>query len=366
MHFTCIGPTIINKSPLFFKEAVVYSGLILCAGGVGFVAQSVFSRCLAAGEFGALSTTLGIIALLGVPLAAVNQALTHYLARYHANDRQEEIDQFRQLAFEILKITASTAGLLAIVTMLILPKIFPFGRPLLGYFALLGILGYLGTTLSSALCLGLNRFRLWGILIIGAACIRLVLAALMAPRLPWAETGMAITALAGLITTVPLFHHRKYGVDAKQALRIIFQRDFFVYLAASFSVMLALFCFVSGDQVVARHSFSPKFDSSHATFNARGYDDYQAAGMLGRELVWASAPVLAVMFTQVSRLPAIHLSGPAVPALFRRQWHALPVTKALELLLLYVAMLYIGAMGLIFFRTWLTWLFQGRFHPDTA
>ncbi|HUB67478.1 MAG TPA: hypothetical protein VL981_08345 [Candidatus Methylacidiphilales bacterium] len=44
------------------------------------MAQSAFSRYLAAGEFGTLSTVMGIIALLVVPLAAVNQTLTHYLA----------------------------------------------------------------------------------------------------------------------------------------------------------------------------------------------------------------------------------------------------------------------------------------------
>jgi len=70
----------VHKSPIFLKEAVVYSGLSICAGAVGFMAQSAFSRYLAAGEFGTLSTVMGIIALLVVPLAAVNQTLTHYLA----------------------------------------------------------------------------------------------------------------------------------------------------------------------------------------------------------------------------------------------------------------------------------------------
>ena len=50
---------------------------------LNYLAQMVFRREMAPGEFGTMNTSLGLISLLTVPLAAVNLAFTHYPGHGH-------------------------------------------------------------------------------------------------------------------------------------------------------------------------------------------------------------------------------------------------------------------------------------------
>src|SRR5260370_42363756 len=76
-----------KKVPLFFQEAVVFSGLSFLACLLIFATQAVFSRALAPGGFGMLTAALVLVLLLGVPLSAVHQTLVHHLALFPAARR---------------------------------------------------------------------------------------------------------------------------------------------------------------------------------------------------------------------------------------------------------------------------------------
>jgi hypothetical protein len=349
-----------KQTPFLFQEALIFSGLSFIAALLTFVTQAVFSRTLATGEFGTLSAALGLVLLLGVPLSAINQTLVHHIARFHAADQHDEIKQMRLFAFTLLKITAFVTGVIALIAVALFPRLFFSFRPLMQAAVAVTALTLLASTLSGALCLGLSRFRLWGSLTIAAALVRFVLAITLTSRYPRAEMALAVTALAWLVTSAPVCWRQNPGPSMVNAGHILAQRDFRIYVAASFSVMLALFLLSSGDQIVAQYSFGPKFSGQNVEA-ASLYDNYQAAGLFGRALIWGSAPVLAVIFTHVSREAFVTLqaNAPFIAVGEERRPHRL---KALPLLFLYFGMLIAGGVLLHIFHETFINLFLG--HPS--
>jgi hypothetical protein len=351
-----------KQPPLFFREAVIFSGLSFIAALLTFVTQAVFSQILATGEFGTLTAALGLVLLLGVPLAAINQTLVHHLARFHADGRHEEIDRLHLFAFAVLKITALGTGVAALVFVAAFPWLLFSSRPLLQGAVLVTALTLLASTLSGALCLGLNRFRLWGLLTIAAALLRLLLAITVTSRYPRAEMALAITAVAWLITSAPVCWQKNRGRSVVKAGKILTRKDFLLYLTASLSVMLSLFLFSSGDQIISQYCFGLKL-TGQAPIAASLYDNYQAAGQLGRSLIWGSAPILAVIFTHVSREPFLNLQT-TTPLFLVADENKPHRVKALQLLFLYCGTLATGAVLLQILREILTSLFLG--HPSPA
>jgi O-antigen/teichoic acid export membrane protein len=353
-----------KHTPFYFQEALIFSALSFVGTFLTFLTQAVFSRTLATGEFGTLSSALGLVLLLGVPLSAINQTLIHHLARFHAADQHDETERMHLLTSAILKITALATGVAALIVIVIFPRVFfPF-RPLLQGAVLLTALTVLASSLSGALCLGLSRFRLWGSLIIAAALLRFLLAITLTSRYPRAEMALAITAVAGLVTSAPICW-RKYRDRTKvNAGSILAQKDFLIYMAASFSVMLALFLFTSGDQIVAQYCFGPKA-SGHDPSAASLFDSYQAAGLLGRALLWGTAPILAVMFTHVSREPFLS-PQPNTPVLLAAGEKGPHRRKALQLLFLYSGTLIAAAVLLQVLRETLTSWFLGHASAPVA
>ena len=353
-----------KQAPLFFREALIFSVLSFIAALLTFVTQAVFSRTLAIGEFGTLSAALGMVLLLGVPLSAINQTLVHHLARFDAADQHDEIERMRLLTFTILKITALATGIAAVIAVIVFPRLFFSFRPLLQGAVLVTALTLLASTLSGALCLGLSRFRLWGSLTIAAALLRFLLAITLTSRYPRAEMALAVTAIAWLITSAPVCWRQSRDRSVVNAPTILAQKDFLLYMAASFSVMLALFLFSSGDQIVAQYCFGPKL-SEQATKAASLYDNYQAAGLLGRALLWGAAPILAVIFTHVSREPFIdpQVTTPLFLVGKEKRPHRL---KALQLLFLYTGTLVVGAVLLQILRETLTGWFLGHSSATAA
>jgi hypothetical protein len=95
------------------------------------------------------------------------------------------------------------------------------------------------------------------------------------------------------------------------------------------------------------------------------YDNYQAAGLLGRSLIWGSAPILAVIFTHVSREPFINLQA-TTPLLLVGEEKGPHRLKALQLLFLYSGTLIAGAVLLQILRETLTGWFLGHSSATTA
>jgi hypothetical protein len=273
---------------------------------LNFIAQIVFRRELAPGEFGALNTALGLIGLMTVPLLAVNLAFTHYLARHHAAraaGQSARIDSLRAAALLATETFAWIWGGLSLPLIFLLLSLLGLSRFSLQLFTLMNVLIALGGLVSWSVCQEGNQLRLWGWLFAASALTRVLAGAGLAWPEPWAESGLAAFLLAGFITLTPALRSRETDSAMRlKACAAVWDRDFLVYAGATFSVLLALFLFSSADRIVAQSWFGVASDNNMGLVNWAQFDAYQTAGLLGRALLWGTQPLLWILFAQRSRV----------------------------------------------------------------
>jgi O-antigen/teichoic acid export membrane protein len=273
---------------------------------LNFIAQIIFHRELAPGEFGTLNTALGAIGLMTVPLLAVNQAFTHYLARHPgpgAAEPSARIESLRAAALLVTETFAWIWGVLSFLLVFLLLPMLDLPRFSLQLFTLLNVLIALGGLVSWAVCQGGNQLRLWAWLLAAAALARVLVGAGLAWKEPWAESGLAAFLLAGFITLTPALRSREADAAMRlKACRAVWDRDFLLCAGATFSVLLALFLFSSADRIVAQSWFGVANNNNMGLVNWGQFDAYQTAGLLGRGLLWGTQPLLWILFAERSRL----------------------------------------------------------------
>ena len=273
---------------------------------LNFTAQIVFRHELAPGEFGTLNTALGLIGLMTVPVLAVNQSFTHYLARHRDAENSARIDAIRASALLVSETFAWIWGALCVgLVFLLLP---PLGLPRFSllFFTLINVLVAVGSLVSCAACERGNQLRLWAWLLSASALTRVLVGAGLAWWEPWAESGLAAFLLAGFITLTPALRSPETDsatrLAACRALWLNWDRDFLLGAGATFSVLLALFLFSSADRLVAQSWFGVVTNNNLGLVNWPLFDSYQTAGLLARALLWGTQPLLWILFAQRSRL----------------------------------------------------------------
>jgi hypothetical protein len=273
---------------------------------LNFIAQIVFRHELKPGEFGTLNTALGAIGLMTVPVLAVNQAFTHYLARDHAAGQSARVETLRASALVVTETFAWIWGGLSLLLVFLLLSPLDLPRFSLQFFTLLNVLVAVGSLASYAQCEHGNQLRLWAWLLASAALARVLAGAGLAWQAPWAESGLAAFFLAGVITLVPAFLSGETSAAMRlKACRAIWSngdRDFLLCAGATFSVLLALFLFSSADRIVAQSCFGVANNNNMGLVNWGLFDAYQTAGLLGRGLLWGTQPLLWILFAARSRL----------------------------------------------------------------
>ena len=270
---------------------------------LNFTAQIVFRRELAPGEFGTLNTALGMIGLMTVPVLALNQAFTHYLARPCADESSARIDSLRAAALLVTETFAWIWGALSLLLVFLLLPLLDLPRFSLQLFTLMNVLIALGGLVSWTVYQGGNQLRLWAWLLAAAALARVLVGAGLAGQEPWAESGLAAFLLAGFITLTPALRSRETDAATRlKACQTILDRDFLLGAGATFSVLLALFLFSSADRIVAQSWFGVATNNNMGLVNWPLFDAYQTAGLLGRGILWGTQPLLWILFAQRSRL----------------------------------------------------------------
>jgi hypothetical protein len=315
---------------------------------LNFITQIVFRHELAPGEFGTLNTALGVIGLMTVPLLAVNQAFTHYLARDHAAGQSARIDSLRAAALPVMETFAWIWGAFCFLLVFLLLPLLDLPRFSLQLFTLMNVLIALGGLVSWAVCQGGNQLRLWAWLLASSALARVLVSAGLTRLEPWAESGLAAFLLAGFITLTPALRSRETDLAMRwKAYRTVLDRDFLLCVGATFSVLLALFLFSSADRIVAQSWFGVANNNNMGLVNWDQFDAYQTAGLLGRALLWGAQPLLWIFFAQ--RMPLDRTT---------------PVS--LTFLWIYLGALLLGAILLGCLAQPLSWLFCGPHFQSTA
>lgn len=273
--------------------ALLHAGFWLT--GINFVAsvghfgyQLVMAHMLDSSEFTSFNTTLGLVNLLVVPLAAASQAITHDLAWHHANDNQRELKQLQAACQKLLRRLTWIISLLALVLIQPLTSFFNFPRGSLALVALACVPITMWSTLGSVWCAGLSRFNLLAALNFGTMAARVISGIALVYFFPTAEAAVGATFVAGwVLASVVLFYPMpKVSEPVGESP---WNKEFIFYLGAALLVGLGNFIFCFSDQLVAQR-------------NTDGYylDAYVKAGLLARAVFWGSQPLLVVYFTQRS------------------------------------------------------------------
>jgi len=316
---------------------------------LNFIAQIVFRRELAPGEFGTLNTALGVIGLMTVPVLAVNQAFTHYLTRHHAAGQSARIDSLRAAALTVTETFAWIWGALCLPLVFLLLWPLDLPRFSLQLFTLMNVLIALAGLACWAVCQGGDQLlRHWTRLLAAAALARVLAGATLAWLEPWAESGLVAFFLAGFIMLTPILRSSETSAAMRwKACIAVWDRNFLLCAGATFSVLLPLFLFSSADRIVAQSWFGVATNNNLGLVNWTLFDAYQSAGLLGRALLWGTQPLLWILFAQRSRLD-----------------HTTPAS--LTFFWIYVGALLSGAILLGCLAQPLSWLFCGGNFQSTA
>lgn len=316
---------------------------------LSFIAQIIFHHNMALGEFGTVNTALGIVGMMSVPLLALNQAFTLYLARNHPAERTEYITALRSIVVPAMELFAWTWGAICLpLLFLVLAPLLHLPRFSILFFTLLVIFISLGSLLSAAISQSSGSWWRWGWLLIAAGVARVCLGAELTGHAPWTESALAVFLIAGLITLGPaLFRPEAEPVPTIRIWRAVRDRDFLIFLGATFSVTLALFLFSSGDRIVAQSWFGTTTDNNLGYVNWDAFDSYQTAGLLGRALLWGTQPLLWILFAQ-------------------RQLLSRTTAASLKFFWIYLTVLILGVIFLIVAKDPLSRLFCGEKFQETA
>jgi O-antigen/teichoic acid export membrane protein len=297
-----------------------------------YLFQVMMGRMLPLPEFGFLNSTLGLVLLMGIPLAATSQAIVYYLAHHHARDNRAELAAWEESSQRLLRRLTWWISVAAVLLIWPLTDFFNFPRHSLMLLALACIPINLWSVLGNAWCAGYSRFHLLSVLIFGGVVVRLATGYLGVLVRPLAEAGVAATfCSAWVLAGVFLFRPR---AQVPPSAKTPWNRDFFIYLTASFFVCLSNFVFLQADQLIAQR---------HLGGNQLGL--YTTAGLLGRAIVWGSIPFLTVFFT-------------------KRSGQRRTERPLMNLLLVYLGLLVTGATLVVLLREPLVHLFLDRSEPQ--
>ena len=266
------------------------------------------SRVVSTGEFGLLTGALGMVGLLVIPLVAVRQAFHLYPMHPRLTGANVRLDSLRSSAVTVVETIAWMWG--ALCCLLILLPLPPPSLPRLSLqlFALMNVLIVLGGIVSRVVCESENHLRFWAFLCVGAAGTRVLIGAILSSFEPWADAGLATFFVVGFVTLVPALRPRDVNWPARvAAFRATFDRDFMIFAGATFSVLAGIYLFTNADRIVAlawpgiaSHA-QPELVSG-VEIRKADFDQYQAAGLLGRSLLWGTQPLLWILFAQRARL----------------------------------------------------------------
>jgi hypothetical protein len=343
------GLDFFNRVQLFFERETGQSlRLWMFVALLNCIMQVMFRRELASapGEFSSLNTILGVVGLMVVPLVALKLAFTSYLALDHPPARREYLEALRAVIPRVTQTVALIWGGISMLLLFVLLPLLNLPRFSLGLFTLLIVLITLGGLVGETICQQKNSLRGWGRLLAGAVLARVIFGTGLAWKEPAAETGLAAFLLAGFITLIPVLRQPKIEMASGREWRTVSDRDFLLYLGATFSVLLAVLLFSSADRMIAQSWFGRSDDNNLGYVHWTVCDDYQTAGLLGRALLWGTQPLLLILFVQRSRLN-----------------HTTPIS--LKFFWIYLGVLWGGAVLLTLLGYPLSWLFCGTDSPGT-
>jgi hypothetical protein len=264
--------------------------------------QVAFRLNLLPGEFATLNCLLAVIALMLLPVLALEHAFDFFRPREAAPER---LAVFREARMPWMQSFTTMWALLALPLFFLLLETLRLPRFSLIAITLANGLLLLGGGFSAAYYREQNRLRFWGGLLVAAGLLRVALAIGLTASEPWSEMGLVAGIAAAFILLTPLLRQARIRFHWRKARLAWGDREFMLHLTATLSVLLAVFLFTNADRIVAGVCFAR--DNNLGYVQGSQFDAYQTAGLLGRALLWGTQPLLLILLARrapLERTPA--------------------------------------------------------------
>ena len=319
------------------QNGIIFAAISFLPGLGNYAFQGIISRNLGdSGEYGLANSALSFTALLSLPVTIVTFAITHYIARFNFAGEDERLHSLLAGCRKFLFRLTIGGSVLAVLLVKPLSDFFHFPRASLMLVALTFALAGLWAAFATALCQGLGWFKRLALIGVMTMLLRLAFGGLVTMKISTAEM-VVLASVVGLFANLVLLYWKKDLARPSRYPESPWNREFVQFLAVSAACVIGSYCFMQGDQLVAKRYFlKPELDA------------YSAAGLLARALPMTVGPLLTVLFT--------HRSG--------KNRHD-SMTEQLKLLALYAIGLVGGATGLLLLRT-LCLKLMARNNPETS
>ncbi len=260
------------------------ASLVGALGNYAF--QGLMGRMLPLSEFGYLNAALGLGGILTVAVVAASQAVTHHLARHHARDEQQHIEELKAASSAFLFYLTILCSVLAVAFIHPLTVFFNAPRSGIALWVLGTILVNLWWGLAYSWCAGLGRFYFLAGLMVATVAVRLLAGWIGTNSWSVAEAGIAASVFSGMVLVVGVVLRERTQLRWGGNMKPLWEPEFVRFLVASLAVAAGSYAFTSSDAIVAQR---------HLAGSDLGA--YTAAGLFGRAVVWLPLPILTVFFT---------------------------------------------------------------------
>jgi O-antigen/teichoic acid export membrane protein len=255
-----------------------------------FLCSSIIARNLNfdKGEFGASSSALDFVTLLGLPLTMLNMSVVHYIAFFRSTNDEARLQGLLAGCQKLLFWATVGGSLLAMAVWVPLGHFFDFQKTSLLFAVLVCLIMSCWSGLGVALCQGMAWFKRLAIIGVVAVGVRVVFAWVMTARFPTASMALSATTVSFLANFI-LFYWWK-DIFRHPAERISpWNRDFIQFLMVTGATVAGTYFFTTGDSLVSKKYFA-----------GSALDAYQMAAKFGRAIPQSVLPLLIVTFTSRS------------------------------------------------------------------
>jgi O-antigen/teichoic acid export membrane protein len=252
--------------------------------------SSVIARNLKGthGEFGASSSALDFVTLLGLPLTMLSMSIVHYLAYFRSKNDEARLQGLLAGCQKLLFWATVGGSLLALLVWVPLGHFFDFQKSSLLLAVLICLMVSCWSGLGVALCQGMAWFKRLAVIGLAAVGVRLLFAWVMTARFPTAAVALTSTTVS-LLANFTLFYWWK-DIFRHPAQRISpWNREFIQFFMVTGATVGGTYFFTTGDSLVSKKYFV-----------GGALDAYQMASKFGRAIPQAVLPLLIVTFTSRS------------------------------------------------------------------
>ena len=285
-----------EKSPLkkFLQNSLIVFLLLNSGNALNYLFQILLGRTLSPDQYGIFNSLLSTNALISAPITIVHLVFSRFIARLKNNSQQ----QIKNLLIKSIKPLLVMISSILIIGVFAIPAFKSFlhietSLPiiLMLFAACFSILQQVLT----AVCEGMHRFFVLGIISGGSAFLRFIFGALFLVVFNWGvEGGLLAVAFAAITTTVyGSWELRDVLSSQAKDLPPDFFSEMIRYSIPSFLMITMVVVMCNVDIILVRH---------YCPSDQAGY--YATAAILGRIAFFLPSSLLLVLFPSVAKATA--------------------------------------------------------------